>query len=101
MANQRQSTGHHTRNSYAHDHAFKKNLIALSIAAITLCYNSVSLVRFAEAKLSQLTWDNIHFVTEGIEILLPRSKTDQAGEGQTCAIPYGDNTLCPVSALLS
>lgn len=58
-------------------------------------------MRFAEAKVITLTWDNIHFVTEGIEILLPRSKTDQAGEGQTCTIPYGDNALCPVTALLS
>lgn len=56
---------------------------------------------FRRSEVVTLTWDNIHFVTEGIEILLPRSKTDQAGEGQTCAIPYGDNMLCPVSALLA
>jgi len=56
---------------------------------------------FRRSEVVTLTWDNIHFVPEGIEILLPRSKTDQAGEGQTCAIPYGDNALCPVSALLT
>jgi site-specific recombinase XerD len=56
---------------------------------------------FRRSEVVTLIWDNIHFVPEGIEILLPRSKTDQAGEGQTCAIPYGDNTLCPVTALLS
>lgn len=27
------------------------------------------------------------------------SKTDQSGEGQVCAIPYGDNKLCAVKAL--
>ena len=56
---------------------------------------------FRRSEVVTLTWHNIHFVPEGIEILLPRSKTDQAGEGQTCAIPYGDNVLCPVSALLA
>ncbi len=56
---------------------------------------------FRRSEVITITWDNIHFVPEGIEILLPRSKTDQAGEGQTCAIPYGDNALCPVTALLS
>jgi integrase len=35
-----------------------------------------------------------------MEVLIPRSKTDQSGEGQICAIPYGDVPLCPVSALI-
>jgi integrase len=48
-----------------------------------------------------IAWEHIHFVPEGIEILIPRSKTDQSGEGQICAIPYGDNTLCPVSVLIA
>lgn len=56
---------------------------------------------FRRSELVALTWENIHFVSEGIEILIPRSKTDQAGEGQVCAIPYGDNNLCPVTALLN
>lgn len=34
-----------------------------------------------------------------MEILIPRSKGDQRGEGQTCALPYGDKELCPVTAL--
>ena len=34
----------------------------------------------------------------GITILVPNSKTDQAGEGVTIAIPRGDR-LCPVTAL--
>ncbi len=36
---------------------------------------------------------------EGVEIMIPRSKTDQTGEGQCCAIPYGKQNLCPVRAL--
>jgi hypothetical protein len=31
--------------------------------------------------------------------LLPRSKTDQAGEGIVKAIPYGDDSCCPATAL--
>jgi len=54
---------------------------------------------FRRSELVALEWNHIQFVPEGIEILIPRSKTDQAGEGQTCAIPFGDKALCPVSAL--
>lgn len=56
---------------------------------------------FRRSELVALTWEAIHFVPEGIEILISRSKTDQAGEGQVCAIPYGDGTLCPVRALIT
>ncbi|MBY0378155.1 MAG: site-specific integrase, partial [Gammaproteobacteria bacterium] len=44
-------------------------------------------------------WEHIHFVPEGVTILIPRSKTDQEGEGQSCAIPYGSLPVCPVTAL--
>ena len=54
---------------------------------------------FRRSELVAIGWEHIRFVPEGMEILIPRSKTDQGGEGQTCAIPYGDSTLCPVSAL--
>jgi len=54
---------------------------------------------FRRSELVAIQWHDIQFVPEGIEISIPRSKTDQAGEGQTCAIPYGGDTLCPVSAL--
>jgi integrase len=54
---------------------------------------------FRRSELVAIRWEHIRFVPEGIEILIPRSKTDQSGEGQVCAIPYADNTLCPVSAL--
>lgn len=56
---------------------------------------------FRRSELTSITWESIHFVKEGVEILIPRSKTDQAGDGQVCAIPYGDDTLCPVSALIA
>jgi integrase len=55
---------------------------------------------FRRSELIAITWESIRFVKEGIEILIERSKTDQAGEGQVCAIPYGNELLCPVTALL-
>jgi integrase len=55
---------------------------------------------FRRSELVAIQWEHIDFVPEGIEILIPRSKTDQAGEGAVCAIPYGDDSLCPVTALI-
>ena len=54
---------------------------------------------FRRSELIAICWEQVTFVPQGIEILIPRSKTDQEGEGQVCAIPYGNVTLCPVSAL--
>jgi len=31
--------------------------------------------------------------------MISRSKTDQSGQGQLCAIPFGTDNLCPVNAL--
>ncbi len=54
---------------------------------------------FRRSELAQMQWGHITFVPEGMEILIPRSKTDQSGKGQICAIPYGDKALCAVKAL--
>ena len=43
---------------------------------------------FRRSELVTICWEHIQFVPEGIEILIPRSKTDQSGEGQVCAIPW-------------
>ncbi|MEO8964009.1 MAG: tyrosine-type recombinase/integrase [Gammaproteobacteria bacterium] len=42
---------------------------------------------------------HIQWGKDGIEIFLPSSKTDQEHEGQYCAIPYGNELLCPVKEL--
>jgi len=55
---------------------------------------------FRRSELVALQWEHIRFLPEGIEILIPRSKTDQEGEGQLCAIPYGDEQLCPITTLI-
>ncbi len=39
------------------------------------------------------------FVAGGLRIWLGRSKTDQDGDGQLIAIPFGRTRLCPVAAL--
>jgi integrase len=55
---------------------------------------------FRRSELVSIKWSDITFVSEGMEVLIPRSKTDQGGEGQVCAIPKSDDVvLCPVAAL--
>jgi len=54
---------------------------------------------FRRSELVAMRWEHVIFVPQGVEILIPRSKTDQEGEGNVCAIPYGNSALCPVTAL--
>jgi len=54
---------------------------------------------FRRSELSAMSWEHISFVEQGVEILVPRSKTDQIGKGQVCAIPNGSAQLCAVKAL--
>lgn len=57
---------------------------------------------FAAMRRSELVailWEDIHFLEEGVTIQISRSKTDQSGIGQTCAIPFGQGKLCTVNAL--
>lgn len=48
----------------------------------------------ASIEVSDFAWD-----PQGITITLPRSKTDQTGEGLVKAIPYSDGSCCPATAL--
>ncbi|MCE3238815.1 MAG: Phage integrase [Gammaproteobacteria bacterium] len=54
---------------------------------------------FRRSELVAIQWEQVSFVVEGVEISVPRSKTDQEGHGQICAIPYGNSQLCPVTTL--
>ena len=55
---------------------------------------------FRRSELVNIYFEDIEFVTEGVKILIKRSKTDQSGEGIIKAIPYFDNQeYCPVLAL--
>ena len=55
---------------------------------------------FRRSELVNIYHEDIEFVTEGVKILIKRSKTDQTGEGSIKAIPYFDNQeFCPVISL--
>lgn len=51
------------------------------------------------SELVAIHYEHIAWDKDGIEILLPVSKTDQTHEGQHCVIPYGNTALCPILAL--
>jgi integrase len=55
---------------------------------------------FRRSELVALDYADLKFVTEGLEALVRRSKTDQEGAGLTKVIAYGgDPSTCPVRAL--
>lgn len=54
---------------------------------------------FRRSELVAIQYEHIKWEKDGVEILLPQSKTDQTHAGQYCAIPYGKELLCPVNAL--
>ena len=56
---------------------------------------------FRRSELANLKWKDISFVGDGMVIKVQRSKTDQAGQGADCVIPFCYGTRCPVQALLS
>ena len=55
---------------------------------------------FRRSELVNIQKSDVEFVSEGVKILVRRSKTDQTGEGNVKAIPYFENReFCPVLAL--
>ena len=55
---------------------------------------------FRRNEITSLDYDDLNFVSEGLKIVIKRSKTDQFGEGSIKAIPYFENSnYCPVSTL--
>jgi site-specific recombinase XerD len=52
---------------------------------------------FRRSELTNLNYQDLEFVNEGIKIKIIKSKTDQFGEGMIKAIPYFNNEeFCPV-----
>jgi integrase len=51
------------------------------------------------SEIINIQYEHLYWKVEGLEILLPHSKTDQSNEGQYCAIPYGNEILCPIKTL--
>lgn len=54
---------------------------------------------FRRSELVDIEVDHIAWDDQGITLTLPRSKTDQTGEGVVKAIPYSDGPCCPATAL--
>jgi integrase len=54
---------------------------------------------FRRSELIAIKIEHINWQADGIEILIPKSKTDQENTGQYCAIPNGNEKLCAVRIL--
>ena len=54
---------------------------------------------FRPSELAALDTTWLAFEEEGVVITLPRSKTDQTGEGKMTAIPYAPHAPCPARSL--
>ncbi|MEB0136537.1 tyrosine-type recombinase/integrase [Actimicrobium sp. CCC2.4] len=54
---------------------------------------------YRRSELVSLRVEDLAWEPQGLVLTLVRSKTDQQGEGIIKAIPYGDGTCCPASAL--
>jgi len=77
---------------------------ALPDSPIGLRDRALILVGFAGAfrrsEVAGICVEHIEHTAEGIKVFLPRSKTDQEGEGRYVGIKRGDNpATCPVRAL--
>lgn len=54
---------------------------------------------FRRSEIVAICYEHISWQDQGIDILIPHSKTDQLNEGRFCAVPFGHEPLCPIQAL--
>ncbi len=54
---------------------------------------------FRRSELIAMRVEHLHFDPQGLLILIPKSKTDQTGEGKVKALPFGHNHICPVTGI--
>lgn len=54
---------------------------------------------FRRSELVGIRVEHLHFMEAGVEVLLPRSKTDQEMVGRTVFLPHARGAVCPVKAL--
>ena len=64
-------------------------------ALLQICYFG----GYRRSEIVSLEVTYVAWEPDGIVITLPRSKTDQQGEGIIKAIPYGEGPCCPATAL--
>ena len=51
------------------------------------------------SELLGMKYEHLHFGDDGIQVLIPFSKTDQTGEGRMIFLPSTNDSFCPVKAL--
>lgn len=51
------------------------------------------------SELAAVRVEDLEFTTQGIVLTLPRSKTDQMGQGRKIGIPRGRGRICPVGSV--
>ncbi len=51
------------------------------------------------SELLGMNYEHLHFENDGIQVLIPYSKTDQTGEGRMIFLPATNNAYCPIKAL--
>ena len=54
---------------------------------------------FRGRELLRIDISHLEWREQGVHISIPKSKTDQTGDGQSCALPSLNNAVCPVAAL--
>ena len=55
---------------------------------------------FRRSEITSIDYEDLEFVSEGVKIVVKRSKTDQIGEGMVKGLPYFPNEqYCPVQHL--
>lgn len=54
---------------------------------------------FRRSEIVAICYEHLTWNEQGIDILIPHSKTDQTHEGRYCSIPKGNQQLCAVKAL--
>ncbi|WP_078085108.1 site-specific integrase [Microbulbifer mangrovi] len=54
---------------------------------------------FRRSELVAIQVEDLHWEDEGVIVRIPRSKTDQQGQGMSRALPFGPDSVCPATAL--
>lgn len=54
---------------------------------------------FRRSEVVAIKTEHLSFESRGLLITIPKSKTDQSGEGKIKALPFGNDKVCPVSAI--
>jgi site-specific recombinase XerD len=82
-----------------------RQMVAIQDDSLSGIRNRVLLVvgftgAFRRSELVAINQEDIQFTRDGVKVFIPKSKTDQDGEGYTVGLPYGSNpATCPVRSL--